>query len=653
MGIGTGNGEYFDNEVAAVMSQVDRAPLQITVTKAEPAVGRRLTDPYDETPPILYDELKQREESMEIQEMKSGGYWEDRWNEKMAAPPARTDSGEVYNPFPEYGLIGSVFEGLEQRERLRDPATRAAVRQANAVRPFAGGRNTHIQPTPPQEPLRFYDPEERMALEGIQGTGSEWVDAGNLNVPAEEAREAAAKTLKRQAKPQADLAPRSKRQEGPITKIHEALGNVPIDTIKKMKNFTEGVMQMRPGESFEDYPELATAGASIAFDLMGVGMSTMPYKAGLGMFGGRMSPQTKNMAEHLEARGASKSTIKEMTGMERGAEGKWRFEIDDSAAKIDPTLFVQAGKSLTGEIETTVGQVLKHDELYKKYPEAADIPLIIDALHPSYGTYKHRQGIIVMDYKQKLIGEGRLGTLLHEIQHWIQHKEGFSFAATGTLPEKLRDQLAGKFIRENLQEEVRAVESLQKAAKKYIEKKRPEIARAFMEKAEEAAKKLIKTARYRTYFQNATETEAKNVENRLKFSKELRRKILAKETEDFPRSQQIVPTEFNTGAHQLGSPHDPIKPYSKDERVQSAAIKLKDGSIYTGESHFDVIMKHDLTDEQLKDSIDVFVTNAGRTISRQQALNIAKHHKQIPKGTASERLDALMSEDLMGLERMK
>lgn len=75
--------------------------------------------------------------------------------------------------------------------------------------------------------------------------------------------------------------------------------------------------------------------------------------------------------------------------------------------------------------------VLEHPLLFAAYPEAKDIMVRVNPKMHRGGSFS------VMDTGEKVITVGRaeqLSTLLHEIQHWIQNKEGF---ARGSSPSSL------------------------------------------------------------------------------------------------------------------------------------------------------------------------------------------------------------------------
>lgn len=102
---------------------------------------------------------------------------------------------------------------------------------------------------------------------------------------------------------------------------------------------------------------------------------------------------------------------------------KDRFEFSDSNSAItnDPETMTE----YTSGTPMYLGEVLGHESLYEQYPEALTIMV---QYNPSL-----QQGEASFDAAANLIEVGPQGdndrrlrsTLLHEVQHWIQEKEGF------------------------------------------------------------------------------------------------------------------------------------------------------------------------------------------------------------------------------------
>lgn len=203
------------------------------------------------------------------------------------------------------------------------------------------------------------------------------------------------------------------------------------------------------------------------------------------------SSKSLALAEAMEEDGASREEIWQKTGWIRGADGQWRFEVDDSKAEFRPNgdakllsepgyrrlveltdkwgdSFEKGGEALTEAEEAEMEALqeeysdrvwekkyelqdfLKHDELYEAYPLLRHTTLRFEKLDPGVkGKFDKRNGAIILS--DSLFGKGP-ETLLHEIQHIIQKYEGFQ---GGTSPEywARRDYESGDRIQERLQRE--------------------------------------------------------------------------------------------------------------------------------------------------------------------------------------------------------
>src|SRR4029077_7161146 len=90
-------------------------------------------------------------------------------------------------------------------------------------------------------------------------------------------------------------------------------------------------------------------------------------RGALGIFGGRYTPFAKDFAELLETKGHDPTTIKNWSGLERGAEGMWRKEISDVASKSDFSKVQDATWNHSG-LPFKMGMlddVLQHDKFFK------------------------------------------------------------------------------------------------------------------------------------------------------------------------------------------------------------------------------------------------------------------------------------------------
>lgn len=365
----------------------------------------------------------------------------------------------------------------------------------------------------------------------------------------------------------------------------------------------------------------------------------------------------------MERQEKDAKAIKLATGWERGGDGKWRYEIMDGELKKEPN--VKEKVSSDGEVhyETTLGEILDNEQLYRSYPELRTLPVSIQQMDGgvsgiylpsgymslSMGLYRHRtqpgdvrreieQIEFTPEYKEyskyfegdmpdAYIGredeweeamneaeakffESELGkryhdlmwgdkrkaysygfdevgkgVILHEVQHAIQHIEGFAMGGNSTT---YREHLAG--FREKY-EAWSVIDEFEDKSKELGDDARPidvynalvreyqslglEFGDGFAPSREAFDKGFnLWTRGYdnegyedayneyqrlmgkfgsgeynNRYDQLAGEVEARNVQNRLHMTPEERRQSLAEETEDVAREDQIFIMENARGVN--------------------------------------------------------------------------------------------------------
>ncbi len=205
-------------------------------------------------------------------------------------------------------------------------------------------------------------------------------------------------------------------------------------------------------------------------------------KPDIGIFGGQGAKTADKFAldaaEQMEKAGAHRGSIFDETGWFRGVDGEWRFEIDDSLMKhkagaapkqrgrIDRAMeffdeggiprekfgtpefkdetnkaFEMADRAMSREGLDAIplSSAIDHPELLAAYPDLAKIPYAEGADHilkGARGGYIPSADSVVMGTPD-ITGRGwdSRSTLLHEIQHAIQEREGF---AKGSSPDRVK-----------------------------------------------------------------------------------------------------------------------------------------------------------------------------------------------------------------------
>ena len=138
-----------------------------------------------------------------------------------------------------------------------------------------------------------------------------------------------------------------------------------------------------------------------------------------------------NVARQMEGAKKDAKAIKMATGWERGADGKWRYEIADS--KLNDMMNVDGkGKMVKRNKEDMLwtsgklGEVVVAPELFKAYPKLKDVRLETDSIMnnlPSNGEYNAKTNTITIHADELKYLDSILN---HEIQHVIQDLEGFA-----------------------------------------------------------------------------------------------------------------------------------------------------------------------------------------------------------------------------------
>ncbi len=199
--------------------------------------------------------------------------------------------------------------------------------------------------------------------------------------------------------------------------IYSRLGRtataLPRGALETMANWLEGTHNPQAVRIGED--TIAPLG------LFPMGMALTPKNA-VGVFGGRLAQTADHnalaTAEKMAAAGAPRETIWKDTGWFQGPDGKWRFEIDDSQA-------VYMGGVGRGD---RFDKYLDHPKLAEAYPAVATEkarPLTKSEEAHAYAGYDPDKREFVL--KKGIADEAQSrSSTLHEAQHFIQEREGFS-----------------------------------------------------------------------------------------------------------------------------------------------------------------------------------------------------------------------------------
>lgn len=341
---------------------------------------------------------------------------------------------------------------------------------------------------------------------------------------------------------------------------HNTAGEVESRNVQRRADMTPEERRETPPDLMED----VLRGQQVVFnydDLFNSGASS----AEQGMFAGPKAKtadlEALKRAEELETSGGTPDAIWNETGWFRGADGQWRFEIDDSNSSL-------AWWKRTGILP----EVIKHPEFYDAYPSHRDTRVRqfggLDAFmygggyrapEPRFfGLWETRPEISTSRATESLSGPDRLrSTMLHEMQHGVQHTEDFGRGANSMAASSLTDaerqgiidsevaRLAPHFEkswRDGVYDDAgQYIEgSYTRRASKNPNKNRrltPKIRAALEAEARKAAEKNVDDL---AYHRSSGEVEARNVQSRMDMTREERKATPPWKTQDVPNEQQIV-----------------------------------------------------------------------------------------------------------------
>ena len=325
-------------------------------------------------------------------------------------------------------------------------------------------------------------------------------------------------------------------------------------------------------------------------------------------------------AQKMEAAKKEAKAIKLATGWERGADGKWRYEIPDGIyhpkgdAELKKALARQPwreelnglsdrildGEGLSKEETERFNELaekeaafkadylkkekphladwLENDELFKAYPELKRVGIVFTDNMPKEqaGYYDSKSNTITVNTNSS---EDTASIIAHEVQHAIQRYEGF--ATGGNLKAameylsgnkradvKIKQQLAYKLSQEKAlglsEEEVNSLIGHLEYEDISDDELQKQID-ALCQKHNITEDQLediypMDSVWHEAYNRISGEAEARNVQKRMGMTAEERRASLAADTEDVARADQILLFADTGESMSLESP--------KEERIE-------------------------------------------------------------------------------------
>jgi hypothetical protein len=201
------------------------------------------------------------------------------------------------------------------------------------------------------------------------------------------------------------------------------------DNLSSLLGVLPGIGDAQAGDEFGkavaegDYANAAIQGLSV---IPAIGDFTPA------IFAGVMAKNADKLklkkAQELQSSGADRDKIWKETGW-LNDKGDWKFEISD-----DKVGFLPTGREET--FAADLNQVIKHDDLYSQYPDTEEIQTLGGFGSGKGASYNPADDEIKINFP-----DDRKSTLLHEVQHAVQQREGF---ARGGTPES-----ASYFLKQN------------------------------------------------------------------------------------------------------------------------------------------------------------------------------------------------------------
>ena len=322
--------------------------------------------------------------------------------------------------------------------------------------------------------------------------------------------------------------------------------------------------------------------------------------ANLEEYGRYSSPMLAlEIARELEADGKSALEIRVATNWERGKDGKWRYEIADGEY-IHPS-----DDDITSK-EYRLKDILNNPDLYKAYPNLADIKVKYDPNMKGYGMFKGDTIILNSNKDETDV----FSTLIHEVQHAIQLKEMFAVGgnvAEQTAPFKT-DITALEEETKALAQEFKRTSNIHLLRKGYLLYQG--LRRAFEHQ-------MLTDKGYESYRTLAGEVEARNAQKRHSMSEDKRLNTLLTATEDVARdSQRVIFHEANVG--EISSPRLSIREVDVTEEMVRVYMKrqhqINKANIRKRYKTLRDVVKADYAEKRANrlDKIKSMLSNAGK-----------------------------------------
>ena len=246
-------------------------------------------------------------------------------------------------------------------------------------------------------------------------------------------------------------------------------------------------------------------------------------------------------ARAMLAAGKEMKVVKFATGWEKGGDGKWRTETDD----VEIRLLNSGVEKLRAGETVRLRQLVEASDLFDAYPDMREIAVMRYSSLSGNAMYHDNVIALSPDALESV------DTILHEIQHAIQAREGFAPGGSpGGIPDSMLQSEADRERMDEIDSELR---ELNRIAATNAERERTEIGRGWTDHPESLAVydridalenersglMLRRTPRREAYRRLGGEVEARNAAARRTMPLAERLQTLLSETEDVAESDKI------------------------------------------------------------------------------------------------------------------
>lgn len=330
----------------------------------------------------------------------------------------------------------------------------------------------------------------------------------------------------------------------------EDFTDIPPDTSPDPKSAFGGIGVDVPRVGWQPVDPMVGSSLEAAGNMAGVSAPFIQKNA-LGIFGGRLAQTADHAAlaraEKMSLEGVAPEVIWKDTGWFKGADDKWRFEIDDSASGYKRIY----GKgtidnypiSTPHTVET--GAAYQHPDLYAAYPDLEKVPLQFRDLDGARGQYSHNPsspGDLIPPHEAISLQTpvDRYGanmkqarsTTLHELQHAVQTREGF---VPGGSPAEMQELVRATSDARVLRGQMELGSSVEEAAAAFAKAAgrppHPAATKIAQELPPEDLSRIADNP-HEAYRRLSGEVEARNVQTRQDLPDVARANIFPRSTED-------------------------------------------------------------------------------------------------------------------------